>query len=83
MGKDRSPQRTPPPDGQWYVNDRGQTCYEGQCFGLVGDPTTGEFLIEFDDQCAAEGAAQAEKAFLRNVLEQRGVTYRKRRRRHD
>jgi hypothetical protein len=69
----------PAPRGEWRVNQHGQACFDGECFGILGDPSTGDFVIEFDDQCDVDAAAQAEKAFLKNVLEQRGVTYRKRR----
>lgn len=47
----------PPPEGGgagladgWYVNDAGELCYRGKCFGLRA-PVSGGLEIEFDEQC--------------------------------
>ena len=65
----------------WYRDEKtGQLCFEGSCFGLRADADLGTFEVQFDEQCDVQEASQAERALMRNVMERKGVAYRRRRR---
>lgn len=66
----------------WYMNDKGEVCYEGRCFGVRSNLETGDFDFSFDEECDVELASQAERALMKNMLNGRGVTYSRRRKKN-
>lgn len=62
----------------WYRNEKGELCFEGQCFALRANPGGG-FSIEFDETCDIEAAQEAERELRRSTVEGE-VTVRRRKR---
>ena len=75
MARKAKPEPDPKGDSGWYINDRGEWCYQGRCIKITGNPATGDMDWEFDSHCDIEAVSQAERTAMKNVMDRKGVRF--------